>query len=113
MITLKASARKSKGKFKPLLEDSNGKTRVLEQSPERFDRYTKHGVILGNLFARGAVYSTRAEAVAAAQRYMDRCFDDAYTRYLKAKNLGRNTKYIAAELVMWAGNHSVLLTEHA
>jgi hypothetical protein len=80
MTVAKASARKSLGEYKPLIVYPCGRTEVCEQSPDRHDRNTKRGVIKGNKMARGTTYSTRDEAVAAAQEWIDMRREDALDR---------------------------------
>lgn len=99
----KASARKSLGEYKPLIVYPSGSTEVCEKSPERQDRYTKHGVIKGNKKARGTTYPTKEEAVAAAQRVIDLRLEDAYARKAKFEMFGRPTEKIQAEIDLWSG----------
>lgn len=99
----KASARKSLGEYKPLIVYPNGSTEVCEKSPERSDRHTKYGVIKGNKKARGTTYTTKEEAVAAAQKCLDLRLEDAYARYAKYEKMGKPTDKIQAEIDLWSG----------
>lgn len=65
-----ASARKSKGQYKPIVLFPCGRTLVVEQSPERFGRNTRTGYIEGQRFARGVTYASREEAIEAAEKYI-------------------------------------------
>lgn len=98
-----ASARKANGRYKPLLKLPNGTTRVVEQSPDRLNRNTKHGYIKGDRYAVGNTYEFRADAIAAAAAYINRCLEDAQTRMEEYAGLGRNTTYLESEVILWGG----------
>ena len=107
-MTAKASARKSLGEYKPLIVYPEGRTEVCEQSPERFDRYTKQGVIKGQRMARGNTYATREEAIAAAQAVIDARRDEAISRYNKYSNhplekIRAMAERVAHEVETWGG----------
>ena len=100
----KASARKSLGEYKPIIVYPNGKTEVCEKSPDRFDKYTKKGVIKGNRMARGNTYETKEQAIDAAQRIIDLRREDALERVNKwSKISGRESGVERAmqEAILW------------
>jgi hypothetical protein len=105
----KASARKSLGKYKPLIVYPAGNTEVVEQSPERFTRNTKLGEIKGNKLARGTTYATREEAIAAAQKLIDLRREDAMVRYNQflshpAEHIRASAWKVVAEVRLWGGD---------
>ena len=55
-----ASARKSLGVYKPVIKVA-GRTEVVEQSPDRFARNTRDGMVTPNRFARGTTYANRSQ----------------------------------------------------
>lgn len=69
---MKASARKSLGEFKPLIVHDSGRTEVVGQRG-----HTEHWLALTNggetyRARRGVTFAARADAVAYAQRHIDR-----------------------------------------
>lgn len=108
-MSVKASARKSLGEYKPLIVYPNGRTEVVEQSPDRFDRNTKRGMIKGNRMARGNTYTTREDAIAAAQEMIDFRRDEAIRRYYNMKNgpterVRNGADMIIKEIELWGGS---------
>lgn len=102
--TATASARKSLGEYKPLIKYPNGRTEVCEQSSERRDTGdVRAGGTKGNRMARGTVYATRAEAVAAAQALIDLRLDDARKQLALGQKLGRDTRYALSYVALWGG----------
>jgi len=105
--TAKASARKSFGEYKPLIQFSDGSTEVCEKSPERQDRYTKRGLIPGKRMARGKTYPTREEAVAVAEEII--AMRLAHTEAQFADLLNRPNAsasaiaYVKASIALWSG----------
>ena len=68
-----ASARKSKGEYKPMIKWPSGRTEIVEQAEERRPIYnpetgTYHRA---DKYARGTTYANRSEAIAAAQAEID------------------------------------------
>lgn len=98
-----ASARKSKGEYKPIIKYPNGKTEVVEQNPERFTKYTPKGEIPGNKYARGNTYTTREEAINAAQNAIDMRLAEAKKRHAKfsEKQKEKSKDRIQQELALW------------
>jgi hypothetical protein len=81
-----ASARKSLGEYKPLIEYRQGsrilRTEVCEKSPERSAHYVRgEGMVGGNRMARGTTYKLREDAVAVAQAWIDARREEALARY--------------------------------
>jgi len=69
---MKASARKSLGEYKPLIIHDSGRTEVIGKRS-----HTEHWIALTNAgttqhFSRGVTYAERADAVAHAQKHIDR-----------------------------------------
>ena len=103
-MTAKASARKSLGAYKPIIEypaGSPNKTEVLEQSVDRFDRNTRTGMVKGDKFARGNTYLTREEAVAAAQAVIDARLAGARDRLARCPERSRH--HVLREVALWGG----------
>ena len=106
-----ASARKSNGEYKPLVKfpgNSIRKSLVVEQSPERRAHHNGHEWVPGNKYARGNVYASREEAVAAAQRYIDlqlqRAVDNRTRQIELYGETGRHLKFANAEVALWGGS---------
>jgi hypothetical protein len=100
----KASARKSLGEYKPLIVYPDGRTEVCEQSPERHDRNTKRGIVKGNRMARGVAYSSKEEAIQAAQDVIDVRRADAIRRIQEWSGIpGRESavERVRKEAEMW------------
>ena len=96
-----ASARKSLGEFKPVIVYPTGKTEVCEQSPDRFTRHTKQGIIPRNRMARGNTYATREEAIAAAQEIIDIRREHALDRLTKYSAHPDAVARITIEARLW------------
>lgn len=103
----KASARKSLGEYKPLIVYPDGKTEVCEQSPERFGRNTKTGYVKGNRLARGTTYSSKEEAIEAAQEIINDRREEALARFKewsaipgRESGVGRARK----EAILWGAD---------
>jgi hypothetical protein len=101
MASVKASARKSLGEYKPLIVYPNGKTEVCEQSPERATVHTKAGVIRGNRMARGTTYNTRDEAITAAQTVINNRREEALARAAKFADRESFVKRVLQEARLW------------
>jgi hypothetical protein len=100
----KASARKSLGEYKPLIIYPNGSTEVCEKSPERNDRNTKAGLVKGNRLARGKTYTTKEEAVEAAQNVIDIRRQDALSRIEKWSGINgkeNGVEHARKEAILW------------
>ena len=110
-MTATASARKTNGEYKPLVKfpgNSRRKSLVVEQSPERRDFHNGHEWVPGNKYARGNVYASREEAVAAAQRYIDqqlqRAIADRARQIELYGGMGRHLKWADATVALWGGS---------
>lgn len=93
-----ASARKSNGEYKPMIKVGSNTT-IVEQNPERFDKHTKFGVVKGDRYARGTTYSVRADAIAAAQRFIDARLAETLVKFEK---FGQPEK-MKREITLWGG----------
>lgn len=69
---MKASARKSLGEFKPLIVHANGRTEIVGQRghTEHWQAFTNGGETYHA--RRGVTFTEREDAVAYAQRHIDR-----------------------------------------
>ena len=111
VASVRASARKSPrwgGEYKPVIVYPNGRTEIVEQSSERFDKYTQRGVIPGYTYARGNTYANREDAVAAAQRWIEACLAGAIEA--RARHALRypdkvedRAKHHDAAIALWGG----------
>ena len=107
MLKAIASARKSLGEYKPLILIKDGsetiRSQVVEKSSERFDRNTKSGIILGNKYARGNTYSSKEEAILAAQSEIDFLFEQAclQQREIVART-GKLHPYVQSQIDMYS-----------
>lgn len=107
MLKAIASARKSLGEYKPLILIKDGsktiRSQVIETSPERLDRNTKSGIILGNKFARGNTYSTREEAILVAQAEIDFLFEQACQQQREiVTRTGKPHPYVQSQIYMYS-----------
>ena len=93
-----ASARKSLGEYKPLIKFGDGRTQVVETNPDRMAVYTKHGRVEGNRYARGATYTNRADAIAAAQKAIDEGLAAAIAHYAKVPH-----RYNVGAILIYGG----------
>lgn len=98
-----ATARKSLGVYKPVIA-VGARTEVVEQSPDRFARNTRDGMVTPNSFARGTTYASRDDAVAAAQRMIDSRLADAVARHADfTANRPAYRGQIIREILIWGG----------
>ena len=102
-----ASARKSLGEYKPLILIKDGtktiRSQVVEKSVERFDRHTKNGIIPGNQYARGNTYSSREEAILAAQSEIDFLFDQVSRQQQEIiARTGKPHPYVQSQIELYS-----------
>lgn len=110
-MPVKASARKSLGEYKPLLVFADGSTKILEQAPERKLQYSRaeSRYHIANKMARGMTYTTREEAIVAAEAHIADRIAEARERYEKfeataPEHLKQNLlASVKREIELWGG----------
>jgi len=107
-MTAKASARKTKFGYKPVIIFPVGhakKSEVIEQSNERMGVYTKDGFRKGNKYAQGNVYETRQEAIDAAQKEIEHRLNQQLEEREKfIKKHGKSNKFVDYNIKLYGGN---------
>ena len=87
--TVTASARKSLGEFKPLLVFPSGKTTVCHQALAKYER--------------GYTFKTRADAVACAQKVINKNLLAIVERATKQASHPARVARFQADFSMWGG----------
>jgi len=105
MKTSKAHYRKWKNSYKPLIKYSDNTSEVVDQSPERFNNYTKNGCIKGNRYAQGMLYDTKEEAIKRASEVIKQRLQETITRYEKYNK----PEKMIGELVLWGYDENQII----
>lgn len=110
-MSVKASARKSLGEYKPLIVFPDGSTQIVEQADERQLQYSisERRYFRENKYARGTTYKNREDAINAAQIKIDMNLKEARERLVKFESNAPEhlrEKLIASvkrEILFWGG----------
>lgn len=89
--SMKASARKSLGEYKPMIQHASGRTEIVGKRG-----YNEHWIALTNAgetwrWRRGLTFKNREDAVAYAQKHIDSLVEAIERR--KAARAERHTRY--------------------